>query len=318
MYLTAAMIFMAATFAAAAEPQIVRLWPNDPPATQTYDATDQLESRGDEFMLSNVLHPSLAVHLPATQPAEQPAAPRPAVIICPGGAYHRISVTREGTRIAEALNARGIVAFILRYRLPEGRAPADGELPIPQQDVLRAIQTVRHRADEWKVDPQRIGIIGFSAGGHLAASAATLFDQAPSIAGKANDDEISQESGRPDFAVLMYPVITMDAAITNSGSRRNLIGATPSADLIARFSADRQVTPDTPPLLIVTAQDDQAVPAGNSLAMAAAAAEHRVPCVLIMLKTGGHGFGIGQPDAESGQWFPLMLEWLKVRRVLGD
>jgi acetyl esterase/lipase len=311
------LILLVTMRAQAADPQVVRLWPGDPPATQLYDSSDHVTPRKQGGLnLAHVLHPSLAVYPPPPGPATRRVQPRPAAIICAGGAYAKMVITVEGTNVAEALKAHGFVGFVLRYRLPDGHPPAARQLPVPQQDVLRAIQTVRSRAAEWDVDPTRIGVIGFSAGGHLAAAAATLFDEADGLSAKAGGDSISKTSARPDFAVLVYPVITMDAKVTHADSRRALIGNAPDAETIERFSAEKRVTPQTPPLMIVTAEDDTVVPPANSLLMAGAAAEQRVPCTLVLLKSGGHGFSLGQPEDDSARWFDLMIAWMRMRRLM--
>jgi acetyl esterase/lipase len=291
----------------------VRLWPGDAPATQPFDPEDQVRDRGrpdaPNMWITRVISPSLAVYLPTA------AAPTAAAIICPGGGYAGESATNEGTNIAHALAEQGVAAFILKYRLPDGRAPAEGELPVPQQDVMRAIQLVRAEAARFNVDPKHVGVFGFSAGGHLAATAATLYDQANTFAGRVNGDAISRVSARPDFAVLVYPVITMDKAASHGGSRKNLIGQDADAALEVRFSADAHVTPQTPPLFIVHAADDKAVPLANAQRMTAAAAKAGVPHELVIYDKGGHGFGLGNNE-QTRTWMPKCLAWLRANGAI--
>ena len=326
--LAASMLIAAALTAAAraAGPAVYPLWPDegfvpkasDVAAGRTYDADDKLNPRKNNpqaYDLSAVVHPSICVYLPAAA-AGAPTGPVPAAVICPGGGYQFESVLYEGDEIAQKLAANGVAGVVLRYRLPGGHAPAAGELPVPQQDVLRALQLVRANAAEWKIDVKKVGVIGFSAGGHLAATAATLYDQADTLTGKAKSDAASKLSARPDFAVLVYPVITMDATNTHTGSRRNLVGTQPGPDAVERFSAEKHVTPQTPPLLIVHAADDKTVPVANAIMMASAAAQQHVPCELLLFASGGHGFGLGNPGTEAATWFDRMLQWMAVQGVL--
>ena len=294
---------------------VLRIWPSDPPATQAYDPDDTLIPRGKTggtwYMAKNLKTASLAVYLPAK------STPSAAVVICPGGGYTFESVTDEGIRIAKKFNDNGVVAFVLKYRLPDGHAPADGQLPVPQQDVLRAIQFVRAQAEKFHVDPKRVGVIGFSAGGHVAATAATLYDRAGTFADKAGHDAASTLSARPDFAVLIYPVISMDRAVAHGGSRKNLLGATPDAALVDTYSADLHVTPQTPPLFIVHAKDDTIVPIANAERMDAAAAKAGVPHEYLAFEKGGHGFNLGSNE-KTRTWFAKCVTWMRSRQMLAE
>ena len=292
-----------------ADVPIVRLWPGDAPATQPYDraeggekVTNRSKTAEPNLLISGVTHPWLSVFLPKTD-----ADARTAVIICPGGGYAFEAETKEGVDVAKRLNADGIAAFVLKYRLPHGEAPAADQLPMPQQDMLRAIQLVRSRAAEWKLDPKRIGVMGFSAGGHLAATAATMYDEANEL---PVHDAISKQSARPDFAVLLYAVISMEPNVGHTGSRNNLIGKTADATLSRRFSTDEHVTANTPPLFIAQAKDDKTVPFHNAELMNAAAEKAGVPHEFISFDHGGHGFGLGD-NADTKTWFPKCLEWLR-------
>ena len=301
--------------AKAAEPVVIRLWPDAPPTTQQWDADDHKRSPQDNPALidiSEVRHPSIAGFFPAGE-----AANRPAVIICPGGGYSFEAAVREGNRIAEKFNEQGVVAFVLKYRLPEFNPPKAGELPVPQQDLFRATQIVRSRAAEWHLDPAKIGIVGFSAGGHLAASGATLFDRASTLSQLAHADDPSKVSARPDFAILIYPVITFGEA-AHKGSREHLLGKDAPKELIEQYSAERNVTANTPPLFILHAADDKVVPVANALMMAEAASKNAVPCTLVLLHSGGHGFGVGAPNTEAANWMENLFAWLRNRGVIAE
>lgn len=225
-------------------------------------------------------------------------ATTPAVVICPGGGYGGLVTGPEGHGIAAWLNAHGIAGVVLEYRLPAGRSF------VPLADAGRAIRTVRARAKEWGVDPDRVGIMGFSAGGHLASTAATHFDSGDATAA----DPVARESSRPDFAILVYPVIVMGEG-THSGSKDNLLGRDPPADLVALFSNERQVSERTPPTYLAHAVDDGPVPISNSRAFHAACRAAGVKSELLELPSGGHGLdGYKGPNWDA--WQTGALEWL--------
>jgi acetyl esterase/lipase len=205
------------------------------------------------------------------------------VIVCPGGGYETLAA-HEGEPVALWLNSLGITAFVLRYRLAPGYRH-----PTPLDDVQRALHTVRSRSGEWDLDPQRIGVLGFSAGGHLASTAATYFD-----AGIPDStDPIEQAGSRPDIAILIYPVITLDGRSVNLGSRRNLIGENAAPDLIELLSNQKHVTPETPPCFLVHSVDDRVVTVENSLEFALALSANDVPYAMQVYEHGGHGYGLG-------------------------
>jgi acetyl esterase/lipase len=224
-----------------------------------------------------------------------------AVVVCPGGGYGGLA-DHEGRPIAEWLNSAGISGFVLKYRLgPRYHHPA------PLQDAGRAIRTVRARAAEWGIKPDRIGIIGFSAGGHLASTAGTHFDGGRPDAA----DPIEKVSSRPDLMILVYPVITM-GDVTHGGSRNNLLGPSPDPALIALLSNERQVTRETPPAFLVHTTDDAAVPCENSILFASALRKAGVPCELLLFERGPHGFGLGGKDPSLSTWPGLCAAWLKL------
>ncbi len=261
---------------ASAEPQKVGLWSGHAPT-----GDGQTEDREVWLTLYRPAHPNGT-----------------AVVICPGGGYGGHAIEPEGHGIARWLNQSGITGVVLEYRLPAGRHP------VPLLDAQRAIRTVRSNANKWGVDPARIGIIGFSAGGHLASTAATHFD-----AGQSQSvDPIDKVSCRPDFAILIYPVITMGEK-THGGSRNNLLGSNPSPELVELYSNEKQVTDQTPPTFLAHAIDDGPVPPDNSRMFYAALQTHQVPGKYLELPDGGHGLN-GYKGPSWDAWQTQSLEWL--------
>lgn len=221
------------------------------------------------------------------------------IVICPGGGYGGLVTGGEGHGIAKWLNAHGITGIVLEYRLPKGRPY------VPLIDAQRAIRTARANAKQWNLDAGRIGIIGFSAGGHLASTAATHFDSG--IA--QSDDLITRQSSRPDFAILIYPVITMSES-THAGSRRNLLGEKPADELIELFSNEKQVTAETSPTWLAHALDDRVVVPGNSQSFHKALKRHGVPTEYLELPSGGHGLN-GYQGPMWDAWQKQSLKWLR-------
>lgn len=250
--------------------------------------------------------------IPALQfhPADKETANGCGVVVCPGGGYGGLAMGHEGVEIAAWLNQRGISAWILRYRL----GSANYHHPIQKGDVLRAIRTVRHQAESVGVDPTRIGVWGFSAGGHLASTAATHFDTGNPSA----SDPIDQISSRPDFAILCYPVITMDESFTHKGSRRNLLGKDryDNAELVELLSNEKRVTADTPPTFLFHTTEDKAVPVENALAFYAALRQHRINCELHVYQKGRHGVGLASKDPVLGTWPSRLADWLQANDFL--
>jgi len=224
-----------------------------------------------------------------------------AIVICPGGGYAHLA-DHEGRPVAEWLNTLGVTAFVLKYRLgPRYHHPA------PMQDAARAIRIVRARAAEWGLDPQRIGILGFSAGGHLASTAGTHFD-----AGKPDTpDVIERASSKPNLMILIYPVITM-RNMTHAGSKKNLLGDQPSPELVALLSNEEQVTRETPPTFLVHTMNDSAVPVENSLLFVSALRKAGVPFEFHLYERGPHGFGLGGKDPILTTWPDRCADWLRL------
>ena len=267
----------AATATAAPQP----LWPDGTPDAKGREPGDV---------------PTIEVH-PAPPSA---GAKAPAIVVCPGGGYGGLAA-HEAEPVARWLNSLGVTGVVLRYR----HGPHYNH-PVPLRDARRAIRTVRHRAAEWNVDPNRVGILGFSAGGHLAATASTQFD-----AGDPNaTDPVERASSRPDVSVLVYPVITMTDPHTHGGSRRNLLGEKPTREQVEAQSAERNVTKQTPPAFIFHTADDADVPVENALAYAAALRAHGVPFELHVYEKGRHGVGLAKDDPVLGTWPARCADWL--------
>ena len=225
-------------------------------------------------------------------------------MICPGGGYGGLVVGAEGHGIAQWLNRHGIAGAVLEYRLPHGRPF------VPLLDAQRAIRTVRARAKQWQIDPARIGIMGFSAGGHLASTAGTHFDDG----NPQSEDPIDRVNSRPDFMVLVYPVIAMDEK-THGGSRANLLGSDPTPGLLNLFSNDKQVTAKTPPAFLAHAQDDTVVTPDNSRAFYEALLSHQIAAKYLQLPSGGHGLN-GYQGPMWDAWQTESLEWLAKQNLI--
>lgn len=246
--------------------------------------------------------PAITVFLPRTMTANTPA-----MIVCPGGGYGALAANHEGRQVANYLNSLGMAAFVLRYRLgPKYHHP------IELGDAQRAIRTVRGHAAEWRIDPARIGIMGFSAGGHLAMSASTWLEPANPAAA----DVIDRVSSRPDFTVLGYPVISMTAEWTHAGSKKNLLGEMPDLELARRLSGELAVTKDTPPTFIFQTNEDKAVPAENSVHYYLALRRAGVPAEMHVFEKGPHGVGLANDNPALSVWSTLLANWLRIHNLL--
>jgi acetyl esterase/lipase len=267
-------------------PREVLLWPDGAPGALGTGDTDR---------------PALTIY-----PAARTPVPT-GVVIAPGGGYGGLANDHEGRQIAAYFNAMGVSAFVLRYRL----GPRYHH-PVQIGDASRAVRWVRAMAGELKIAPDRIGLMGFSAGGHLAATTATL-----ASAGRPDEaDPIERVSSRPDFLILGYPVISFDPAIAHMGSRRNLLGDDPDPALVTLLSAERQVTPETPPTFLFHTTADAAVPAENSIRFYLALKAAKVPVELHVFENGPHGVGLALGDSSLGAWPALLTNWLRGRGLL--
>jgi acetyl esterase/lipase len=246
--------------------------------------------------VARVSVPTLTVYRP-----EKPNGA--AVIICPGGGYHILAFDKEGTLVAEQFAQRGYTAAVLKYRLPNDTLQVDRSMA-PLQDAQQAIRLLRSKATEWQLNKRKIGIMGFSAGGHLASTTATHFT--------ANADAGNQDttSVRPDFAILIYPVISFDSTITHKGSRNKLVGSGAPNETMDFFSNEKQVTAKTPPTFLVHAGDDAGVPVQNSLRFYEACLANKVPAEMHLYPKGGHGFGMYNRTT-TDSWMDRMFNWLE-------
>jgi acetyl esterase/lipase len=275
--------------------QIIPLYSGSIPNSTGYKMKEiRMENNGQFIGYRSISEPTLNVYLP-----DEKTATGAAVVICPGGGYGMESYRLEGTNIAETFQKNGVAAFILKYRLPSDSIMPDKSVG-PLQDAQQAIKTVRKRAAEWKINPAKIGIMGFSAGGHLASTAGTHF-------GKSYIPNPENTSLRPDFLILVYPVISMQDGLTHSGSRTNLLGKSPSEEQIALFSNDLQVTAQTPPTWITHTGDDTAVPVENSIRFYQQLIKNKIPAEMHLYPAGNHGFVLKMP---CDQWMQPLFEWM--------
>jgi len=282
------------------QPKVLKLWPDGIPGSKTDPSYVEniVTTDGRVTRATNVVTPDLTVFLP--DPAKANGA---AVLICPGGGYGTLAFDHEGNAIAGWLNENGIAGIILKYRLPSDRIMADKAIG-PLQDAQEAMRVIRRNAAAWKIDPKRVGVIGFSAGGHLASTISTHY------ADKVYDVK-DNVNARPDFSLLIYPVISMDTAITHRGSRNNLIGIDPTEKNVLRFSNEKQITRDTPPAFLVHSSDDNAVPVMNSIGYYMGLQKKKIPAELHIFQKGGHGYGLAPNGGTESSWPALCLKWMK-------
>jgi acetyl esterase/lipase len=257
-------------------------------------------SRKDIIGITDVQVPDLAVYLPTKR-----FSTGQAVIICPGGGYWALAYDLEGTDIAKYLNSIGVAGIVLKYRLPTyGNVVEPHKAPL--MDAQRAMRLVRFNAARWNIDSTKIGIMGFSAGGHLASTLGTHFD----YGNKASADSVERMSCRPDFMILMYPVISFTASGTHTGSRDALLGKNADKSMLEYYSNELQVKEDTPPAFLVHADNDRGVPVENSLLMYAALRQKKIPAELHVMSEGGHGFGLAVNNPHVNSWTASFQQWL--------
>lgn len=294
-YLTlCAVMLVSKLFAQQSEP--INLYPKSVPNSKPTPAAYQEKMENGDWV-SLISTPQLTPFFP-----DKDKANGTAIVICPGGGYAGLSYVKEGVKIAQRFNEIGVTAFLLKYRLPSDEIMKDRSIG-PLQDAQRAIQYVRENASKWNLNPNRIGIIGFSAGGHLASTEGTHFN-------KVLIDNKDNVSVRPDFMALIYPVITF-GEYTHQGSKSNLIGKDASQQQVDLYSNEKQVTADTPPTFMVHAQDDDVVPIQNALMFYDALVKNKVKAEMHIYQSGGHGFGLNNPR-EKQDWFASLTEWMKV------
>lgn len=267
----------------------INLWPaGNIPLSINNNIQEEVVST-DIVRISKVQVPQMEVYLPNKR-----SVTGQAVVICPGGGYGILAYDWEGTDIAKFLNAYGIAAIVLKYRLPDSVSSTAPD-QVPLLDAKQAMRLVRDHAKEWNINPSKIGVMGFSAGGHLASTLSTHFE----------------EDSKPNFSILIYPVISMDKNITHGGSRNNLIGSHPTDAMVKLYSNDLHVNANTPPTFLIHATDDDLVPVENSLLYYQALKKNKVPTEMHIYPKGGHGFGLANGNSSLESWPKLMLEWLK-------
>ncbi|GAA4281193.1 alpha/beta hydrolase [Gaetbulibacter aestuarii] len=279
---------------------IVKLWPEGVPNQKISDEAEYSENTGI-LKIFNVQDPTLEVFLPS-----KTLRIGKAVIICPGGGYRYLSYNFEGTDFAKLLNSKGIAAFVLKYRLPDSKSLITPNIA-PLQDAQRAMRYVRSQAETYGISPNQIGIMGFSAGGHLAATLGTHYNDTV----YEPTTPMDSLSARPDFLVLAYPVITMKEPYAHKGSRRNLLVQEATSDLIEFYSNELQVDENTPPTFLVHASDDKGVPVMNSILFYEALKQHDVPAEIHIYPKGGHGFGLAIKKGHLSTWTDRLFEWME-------
>ena len=282
--------------------EVLQLYSKKIPNSKPTPDVEKREVRENGMeIISGISVPTVTAFLP-----QVPAGSGTAVIIFPGGGYHINAIKHEGLEVARKLNEWGIAAFVVKYRIPNDATMQNKEIG-PLQDAQQAISIVRENAGRWRINPEKLGIMGFSAGGHLASTAATHFDKSLIETKTANL--------RPDFLVLGYPVISFIDTIAHLGSRENLLGKSPAHAKILEYSNEFQVTPETPPTFIIHAADDKAVVPANSIAFYESLLRHNVPAELHIYERGGHGFGMDNPTTEE-QWMGTLRNWFVSRGLL--
>ncbi len=278
----------------------LQLYNGNIPNSKFTGSKEKIE-KTDIIVISNVQEPDIAVYLPTKK-----FATGQAVVICPGGGYWILAYNLEGTDIARYLNSIGVAAIVLKYRLPTYGNTIEPH-KVPLMDAQRAMRLVRHNAAKWNIDPEKIGVMGFSAGGHLASTLGTHFDYGD----KASKDSVEKLSCRPDFMILMYPVISFTEPCTHTGSRDALLGKNPTIEMLNFYSNELQVKEDTPPTFLVHADDDSGVPVDNSLLMYKALRAKKIPAEMHILSEGEHGFGLALNNNHVASWTNNLTLWLK-------
>jgi acetyl esterase/lipase len=282
-----------------AQDKTIPLWEDKIPGEIITDNYNEKEVFKDNELqsTSNVKVPTITIFTPTETKAKGTA-----VIIFPGGAYSHLAMNKEGKKVAKWLNSLGITAFLLKYRMPSDLTMKDKTIG-PLQDAQEAVRMIRNNAIKWNLDPAKIGVIGFSAGGHLAATLSTNFSE-------ITYESLDTTSPRPDFTILIYPVISMQNEITHKGSKEKLLGLDPSVELINKFSCELHVNATTPNTFIVHATDDQSVPVENSINYYLALKNNKIQCELHLYEKGGHGFGLGVLNT-SKNWTFNCENWLE-------
>lgn len=275
----------------------LKVWPNGAPDSNGMTLPEEIF---EGKRVRNVSEAEMYVYLPKIG-----VNTGAAVVICPGGGYMIEAMDHEGYDLAEWLAEQGVAGIVLKYRLPYGHHE------IPLKDAQRALRIVHQKAAEWGINPTKIGIAGSSAGGHLASTAGTRFD----LGKPDSTDPIEKFSCRPDFMLLLYPVITFNEEFGHMGSRNNLLGAGNKWELAEKYSNELQVTAQTPPTFMILADDDTAVPSRNSVEFYLALKKHKIPAEMHIFRQGGHGFGMNKKNLPVDQWPNLFAQWMKAQGI---
>jgi acetyl esterase/lipase len=286
------------TFSLVGQDKILKVWPDGAPND---NGMTEPEEQYDGVRVRNVSEAEMYVYLP-----DEEKNTGAAVVICPGGGYWIEAMDHEGYDIAEWLKSKGVAGIVLKYRLPYGHHE------VPSSDARQAIRIVRNNAAEWGIDPNKIGIAGSSAGGHLASTVGTRFDYGNSSA----QTELEKISSRPDFMLLLYPVITFREEFDHMGSRKNLIGEGTNWEMVEKYSNELHVSPETPPTFLVLSDDDSGVPPRNSVEFYLALKENKIPAEMHIFAEGGHGFGITKHNMPVDQWPGLFYSWLEAIKII--
>lgn len=281
-----------------AQDKVLKVWPDGAP---TDNGMTKPEEKYDGIRVRNVSEAEIFVYLP-----EKSKNSGAAVVICPGGGYWIEAMDHEGYDIAKWLKSKGVAGIVLKYRLPYGHHE------VPSDDAKRAIRIVRQHATEWGINPEKIGIAGSSAGGHLASTVGTHFDMGNAI----SDNPLEQISCRPDFMLLLYPVISFNEEFGHMGSRKNLIGEVNDWKLVKEYSNELHITPQTPPTFLVLADNDVSVPPRNSVEFYLQLKKNNVPAEMHIFAKGGHGFGIRKNNLPADNWPNLFYDWLKAMKIV--
>lgn len=303
----------------AAGPAEISVWPGVAPGSENIVEEEKVVDRGKgkgyvDRSISDVHRPTLTIHLPKTKSTEyKSTGPRPAIVICPGGGFTRVVVDKEGHDFARFLNQYNVVAFVLKFRTVKTTKHHYG-VSAPEADVKRAIRLVRSKAVEWNIDPNKVGVFGFSAGGHVATTAATHFD----LGDKSASDPFARESSRPDFLGLAYPLISLHTDVTSDRYRKLLLGDEYTTADVEKYSNELQVNEQTPISFLCHARDDSGVPATNSERFAKACQQAGVECTTFIHDKGGHGFGIRDLGKPIHKWRFAFVEWLKEQNIVSS
>ena len=297
---------IATTGSLSAQVQVIDIWngkvPGEIQSDEFKQHVDTTKGWIDKHAITN---PDLYFY-----PAPKEKATGTAVIICPGGGYAGLAIRHEGLQVAQWFNSFGVTAFVLTYRQPDDAIMENKSIG-PMQDGQRAMRIVRRHAKEWGINPDKIGIMGFSAGGHVASTISTHYNEKVY-------DPVDSTSARPDFSLLIYPVISMDSTITHWGSRVNLLGNNPTPEQVKHFSNELQVNAQTPPAFLVQSMDDNVVPVRNSIVYALALKKYKIPCELHLYQSGGHGYGMAPGGSTQSTWPEACHKWLEANGYIGD